>query len=514
MNTYLSRQPRSHQLYLALAFPRLAIDRLKKNISPESNNPRIVVSRTAKGLSLVAVDGKAGKAGLAPGMTLVAARSLCSTVETINADPDGDRAYLEQLARDAERFTPLVAYSLPHGIMLDVTGCSHLFGGPESMLKAIIHHYRCFGLETHAALTSNPAAARAFARFGKNQYVKKDALADQVDRLPLSALEIPPPVLTGLRRAGFSSIGDLRHLSAKVLAARFGEILPMKLQCLYGQKHVPISPLHTLPLFQVNHRLCEPVLNHDAIIASLTKMADHFFSNLEKHGVGSRVLEVGLFRVDGVCSKLSIETSGPLVKTAPFIELLREKLSSLATPLDIGYGFDAFALSAKQCEKLHSLQTDLIGEITDDQPLHFLIDRLSTRMGASHIAVAQSHESHIPEKAAFWRQSSSEMTSFTAYHSPSVPERPFRIFCPPQPIDVVATIPDAPPSLFRWRKLTHKIRLAEGPERICAEWWKSSSTTRDYYRLEDENGQRFWVFRQGLYHETTKPKWFIHGLFA
>lgn len=493
--------------------------------APDWTQPFAVVGRSVHGLVLTSVNQAAACAGLYPGLSLVHARSLCERIETAQETETADKDYLNYLAHNAERFTPLVAYSLPMGLILDVTGCDHLFGGPEAMLKKVTNYYKEIGLETLSALAHTSAAARAFARFGVNHYIAEENLFDELDQLTLSALEVSPNVQMALRRAGFHCLENVRHVSPKALAARFGATLPARLDALYGKRNEPLSFLNPPPSLYLPLRLEEPVLDTEMVENQFLILAKDFFQRLTKLGLGSLLLKITLYRVDGHIDTIDIETGRPLSDPNTFQCLLKEKLQSLKTPLDAGYGFDTLTLSAARCAPLRPIQTGFIHDNLQPTEIAQLVDRLSTRLGADRVLVPLTKESHIPECAAFWGTAQHHpprtnalkallaqlsMQGFQPFNSNS-PERPIRLFCPPQPIDVIAALPDDPPASFRWRRIIHKIRFAEGPERISAEWWKNLEPDRDYYRVEDENGQRFWIFRSGSY---PKTKWFLHGLFA
>lgn len=493
--------------------------------APDFTQPFAVVGRSAHGLILTSVNQAAANAGLYPGLSLVHARSLCERIETVNEAESADKDYLGFLARNAGRFTPLVAYSLPFGLMLDVTGCDHLFGGPQKMLGKVTDYYKKLGLETLSALTYTSAAARAFARFGNNRFVAKEDFVDALDRLGLPALEAKPNVQMAFRRAGFQFLKDVRHVSPKALAARFGEVLPARLDALYGKRQEPLSFISPPPSLYLPLRLEEPLIDMAMIEKQFFVLAKDFFKRLTRLGLGSLMLKISLYRVDGHSDHIDIETGHPLSDPATFLALLKERLQSLKTPLDAGYGYDMLSLAANRCAPLRPIQTGLVNDNLEPTEIGQLVDRLSTRLGQDHVLVAGAKESHIPEYAAFWGMAQHhkphtealkalaanyETQGFAPFHQ-NPPERPLRLFCPPQPIDVIAALPDDPPAAFFWRRVIHKIRLAEGPERVSAEWWKKSGPDRDYYRVEDEDGQRFWLFRYGPY---PKTKWFLHGLFA
>ncbi|UXN03520.1 Y-family DNA polymerase [Bartonella sp. HY406] len=520
-------KPLVNRLYLALYFPYLPTNRImrsrQKNTPVKSeNNALALISRQASGLVITAINRQAAAKGLYIGQSMSEAKAIFPEFEVQMSEPHKDSACLKWLAEAAERFTPLIAYNLPFGLMLDITGCDHLFGGAKTMLDRVIEFYQNLGFETKAAITTTPHAARIFARFGKGGIVEKQNLAPTLDTMPLKALELEGAIYHGLTKAGFKTIGAIRNLKPAALNARFGAVPVTKLQLLYGQKHHPISPITPKPLYYKIGRLNDPVMNEDQMIVVLEPLAQDFCKKLRDCGEGAKLIHIAFFRVDGARQIIAIETSKPLNEAAQLMRLIKERLTSLTTPLDIGYGFDAFAFAALECEKIVAVEQNLFVKSQDNSEITSFIDRLSTRLGHDRVLRLELHQSHIPEKAFAWQPAlyagkvktdHFDEAMFFAQNQEAA-ERPCRIFVPPQPIDVVAAVPDSPPASFRWRRVLHRIRLAEGPERIGAEWWKNSAPTRDYYRVEDEIGRRFWIFRYGLYSEKASPKWFLHGLFA
>jgi protein ImuB len=149
------------------------------------------------------------------------------------------------------------------------------------------------------------------------------------------------------------------------------------------------------------------------------------------------------------------------------------------------------------------------------------VDRLAALFGAQRVQRFQPQDTHIPEAAAVAVPAQYAGPTKTAWHmqrgKDDPPRRPLRLLAKPEPIeDVMALAPDSPPKRFKWRQVRHSIAHAEGPERIAMEWWRHQEQmpTRDYFRVEDEEGRRFWLYREGLYAETREPKWFVHGVFA
>ncbi|URQ76430.1 MAG: DNA polymerase Y family protein [Candidatus Ochrobactrum gambitense] len=483
-----------------------------------------MTERTANALRLTAIDVKAAKLGLYPGMALTDARARVERLDVANAEPERDAALLNSMAHWCERYTPLIAFDPPHGLMLDITGCAHLFGGLAVMHADVIRRIERAGLHIQAAIADNSFAARLLAR-GTRGGVFDKAQADTVlPRLPLSALELAAAAETGLKRAGLKRIGDVMALPRAALTARFGPDLATRLGRLTRQERAPISPLRMVPLATTERRLSEPVTAMELVERILQELALELFARLEAEGKGALLIEATFFRVDGAIRHIHIETGQPLRDDRVFLRLARERLNALTDPLDAGFGFDMIRLAALRSAAVAQRQTGLDQHEEDDAGFSQLIDRLSARLGPERVLVPFARDTHMPERAFGLRPAlHGSHANGTDYESSAAlagdpPARPIKLFRPPQPIESVAEVPDSPPSFFLWRRVRHHIRLAEGPERIEPEWWLSIGhdvpELRDYYRVEDENGQRFWIFREGLYDGANHPRWFLHGLFA
>ncbi|WP_245419570.1 Y-family DNA polymerase [Phyllobacterium salinisoli] len=526
--------------FLALWFPHLSTDRLRRE-NPwrrAVDAPLIVVDRIANALRLTAVDRSAAAAGLQIGMALTDARALFQNLEVATATPAEDARLLDRLADWCHRYSPLVAFDLPHGIVLDITGCDHLFGGLEAMLRDVVTRLRKNGFAVKAAISGNAAAARAYARFSRGGVLSDDGNDSILRSLPLIALEVEEASLVELKRAGLRSIGDVAALPRAALTARFGEAVVEHLDALFGRAARPVSPLRIIPVCIAERRMAEPLIVMEAVETLLRQLGDELFIALEKRGEGAREIEAAFFRVDGLVRRISVQAGRPLVETAPFFRLIRERLSALADPLDAGYGFDAVQLSALRVERVVHRQTSLDSRRETASGIDALVDRLSARMGPARVLRPLAVDTHIPERAFSMmpaiHQTADEALARTRFtpdeyrtgprHLGDPPARPLRLFQPPQRIEAVAEVPDGPPMQFRWRRVLHQVTLAEGPERIAPEWWRGNlasgsgtgpeACTRDYYRIEDNAGRRFWIFREGLYGRDHAPQWFLHGLFA
>ncbi len=473
------------------------------------------------GLRLSAISVQARAVGLAPGLTLADARARIPRLAVADHDPVADAAFLERIADDCDRWTPLVALDGVDGLVLDITGCAHLFGGEAMMRQRVVEHLERHGLALHAVVAGTPEAARALARCGKGGVVPSGREADFVAPLPIAALDLPEESVTGLSRAGLKTIGDLAARPATPLAARFGEALVTRLRRTLGREDVRIIPRRTLPACIAERRFAEPIGRAEDVEGALRLLMDDLALMLEARGEGGRVFEASFFRADGAVRRLAVETARPSRDPASLGRLFHEKLDALADPLDPGFGFDLIRLAVLRAEFLAPAQVSLDGRAIEEEEVSALVDRLAARLGRDRVLRFMMRDSHDPDHAA-------SLVPAADAPAPPLPRgilpeeslseerpaRPLMMFDPPQPIEAVAEVPDGPPLRFRWRRVLHEVVHAEGPERIAAEWWRRGAPTRDYYRVENDKGRRFWLFRLGLYErEPGAPRWFVHGLF-
>jgi len=427
---------------------------------------------------------------------------------------------LKRLADWCERFTPLIALDPPDGLVLDITGCSHLFGGEETIRADLCERVSNLGFQTRATIAGTPDAARALARYGNLSVVPVIEDEAATRPLPVAALGLSPDLVLALTRAGLRTIADLVDRPRAPLSARFGAELITRLERTIGRQDIRITPRRMPPICMAERNFPEPITSEEYIRQTLTKLAAKAAQILEQRGEGGRRFEASFFRADGHVSRITIDTGMPTRDPVTIMALLTKRLESLSDPLDPGFGFDLIRLTALVTEALEVTQINFGDEIHQKESIT-LTDSLSARFGATSVLCFASQNTHIPERAA--------RTVPAAIHGHieqdwqpikkgEPPARPLHIFEPPQPIETLAEVPDGPPLRFRWRRVLHEVAFAEGPERISPEWWRSSddALTRDYYRIEDTGGRRFWVFRDGLYGRETQHDvhWFIHGLFA
>ncbi len=510
-------------------------------------------------LVLAAIDDAAAGEGLRPGLPLAEARALVPELATAPFDPAGDGAALTRLAEWCGRYTPWAAVDGSGrdaggvaGILLDVTGCAHLFGGEAAMLDDLIRRLGHFGFTARAGLAESAGGAWAVARFAAAhdsawRMVPPGALHTALASLPPDALRLDAATLDLMARLGLRRIGDLYDLPPVTLAPRFGPQVARRLAQALGCEAEPISPRQPVPSYLVRRIFAEPIATPDDIARGLAQLLDALTRRLETEQRGARRLEFGLYRVDGTLRRLTLGTSRAQRDPAHLKRLFAEHLDKI----DPGFGIEVMTLAAPLTEDLSALQL-----VLSDQPgdgtgrsrtgdLAALIDRLGSRLGLDQVIRPVPRESYLPERAVAaapalgsgaatrpcppLRQAQGEDKILNARPHPELVEgrgrrpaestqpwafrpRPVRLLPRPEPIEAIALLPDHAPARFRWRRLNHAVVRAEGPERIEPEWWLASDQAaaqpaRDYFRVEAEDGRRYWLYR-------AAGSWFLHGVFA
>ncbi|MFL6724129.1 MAG: Y-family DNA polymerase [Sphingomicrobium sp.] len=513
--------------YLALWFPYLPADRLRRatgeqpscGLAPEV--PLAFIEKVKGALRLVAVDQAARSLGLEPGMALADARARVPELAAVDHDPAADRSWLERLADGCIRYTPMVALDAPGGLILDVTGCAHLFGGEERLAAEVEERMARLRMTVRLALASTSGAAHALARY---QALPARHEAEAIRKLPVAALELEPEAAQGLLRAGLKTVGELAKRPMATIAARFGGETVTALRHLLGEANRPIRPRLPITSIIAERRFAEPIARTDYAIEVLGALAAETARQMEERGEGGRRFEALFFRSDGLVRRIAIETSHPSRDPTLAMRLFNERIEGLSDPIDPGFGFDLIRLSVPVTEPLAVTQLRLEGGAARETEVAALVDRLSIRLGRDRVRRMVPQDTHIPEQMQLALPAVEIGRPSAAWPKPmpdEPPLRPLHLFDPPQLIEVVAEVPDGPPHRFRWRRKFHEVRRFEGPERIGSEWWKRkdgavdrAGLTRDYYRVEDARGRRYWVFRHGLYEEKPDPRWYLHGLFA
>ncbi|HEX5258200.1 MAG TPA: DUF6504 family protein [Sphingomicrobium sp.] len=528
---------------LFIWLPHLAIERWAKSNGLPPENPVVLTVEGAHGPVIHAVTKSAAERGARAGARLTDARALDPAFVAIAADPEGDAALVRRLARWVGRWSPLVEVD-GDGLRLDITGVAHLFGGEHGLMKNVAHCFAQARLTGRTAIAPTAAAAWALAHYAP--CICGPELETKLAPLHVSALRLDPDTVRTLERLGLKTIGALLDVPRLALARRFrgAEDVVAALDRILGRKREPLTPApNDLPP-RALLKLEEPATHPEAAPQALERLIPQFVRQLEERHLGVRRLSLTGYRIDGSVAVASVATAIPSREPKHLQRLLVDK----AAALNPEFGFDAFALTAEWAEHLSSAQDSLVEEPGGERELARLVDRLTVKLGPRFVRRPRAEESHLPERASGWiaaifpspsgegrrngmrlkRLNAAEGASERAAnplvrHPPPSPSleregRPQRLLDRPEAIDVIYATPEGMPRRFRWRRAVHDIARAEGPERIAPEWWRHSSSARlrDYYRVEDEEGRRYWIYREELAGDGRggPPNWFIHGLFG
>ncbi len=515
---------------------RLSVDRWRRAHAPEAPEafaPTALIADTAHGPRITAANDAGLAAGAGVGMLLADARALCPDLAAVPSDPAGDLAALEKLALWAQRWGPWSALDPPDGLLVDVTGVAHLFGGEEALLADVVQALARRGLTARAALAPTAGAAWALAHYGRAGPVLDfgDDPLRRLGELPVAALRLDDDVLTVLRRLGIKRLGELAGVSGTgddpaqqaaardALRRRFRNHRSpaanplLRLDQLLGKVPEPLLPVIARPMPMVQRRLLEPLRHRDLLDRVVEDLAADMVRALEAQGEVARRLELALWRVDGEVLQRRIELAAATREASHITRLFAARLDDV----EAGFGIEMVQLRASWSEPLSLSQADLDAAAEDHgTALAACIDRLTVRLGPKAVTRPVLRASHLPERAQGWQPPLAPvppMQNTLAFHA-----RPLKLLDRAELIAVLYASPDGVPQRFRWRGTVREVTRGEGPERIAPEWWRERSTTRlrDYYRIEDEAGRRYWIYRQGIAGDGRGgvPDWFMQGLYA
>ena len=489
----------------------------------------------------MSVSPEAQREGVQAGQTLADARALYPTLTIHQADLAADLKALDSLSAACERYTPWVALDplgggmsdanlFGAGLWLDITGCAHLFGGEKTLLDDLCHRISKAGYRSRAGIASTAGAAWALSRFATHEQNPSIILPTGLDisaaltPLPIAGLRLDGDVVEGLERMGLRKIGDLYTIPRAPLSVRFGGIVLRRLDQALGTLEETLSPRRPYPDFEARLAFADPIGRREDIDAVLSRLLEQLCTDLERATKGVRQLVLSLFRADNIIVRVRAGTSRPNRDPVHLARLFHEKLEKI----DLGFGIDAVVLAAVETNAFMARQVGLDGGLDDNNRENTakLVDRLGGRLGIGRVTRLQPAKSYLPERASQEiAASEAPETDLQNWSGPARrPSRPLQLLVQPLPIEVMAPVPDGPPVLFRWRQRQHRVSAAEGPERITPEWWRIegdnrdtrplSNNVRDYYQVEDEDGKRFWLYREGFYQPGFPPAWYIHGFFA
>ncbi len=487
-------------------------------------------------MRLQATDKAAERAGLYRGQNLSDAKALCPDLVAREMDREYLGALFGSLADWHAYASPIVSIcptaSIPDvrtsfgDLLLDITGVSHLFGGNRQMLIHVTGRLERAGFTAQGAIAQSIGGAWALARFDSGRIVEAEELKTCLAPLPVHALRLDEKLGFGLEQMGLKTIGSLYGRDRKALRARFGDGLIERLDQALGHLAERLVPRLPVPERQATLRFAEPIALESDILTSLGDLAIRLCAQLEKQGMGAQSFHLLLFRIDCQLMHLAVNAARPIRAPDHIVRLFANRIDRLAGEFDAGFGIEAIRLAAGSVSQLDARQAGVfeLGDGTED--LERLYDRMAARLGPKAILRSRPVNSHLPERAVVLEpviaRTGDDPDALISFEDGepvtkaalALPARPLRLLPVPEQITVMAEVPDGPPVRMVWRRLSCRLLKAAGPERIGVEWWQpgAGSLTRDYYRIEDEAGRRFWIFREGLYgNESNDPRWFMHG---
>lgn len=494
------------------------MDRLRRkagDAAPPVDAPLIIAGRIGNRRVVTAADAAAQALGLHVGMPVTKAQALVTGLAIEPADPQADAESLERLALwILQRIAPIVAVDGSDGIVIDSTGADHLHGGEAAMLDALVGRLTFSGISARAAVADTWGAAHALARHAADPSLiaASGTVETSLSPLPLEALRLSPSISTGLRDLGFARIGDLILQPRAPLTRRFGPELCRRLDQALGDVAEPIIPLRPEDMIASRRSFSEPIAAAETIARYIGKLVDALCVTLEERGLGARRLDLLCHRVDNRIETVRIGLARPVREPKRLTRLLGDKIETI----DPGLGIEIMSLAATIAEPLAAKQAASSLIEASEPDLSGLIDTLANRVGTRAIYRFAPVVSDVPERSVCRIPALAEDTG-TGW--PDHWPRPSRLLPRPELIETMALLPDHPPNWISWRGVRRRVRRADGPERIFGEWWKRDAelaAVRDYFRIEDEAGERFWIFRTGDGEDaaTGSHRWFLHGVFG
>jgi protein ImuB len=475
----------------------------------------VLIGRDGQRRVVTAADRAARALGLHPGMAATQAQALVPGLRTDTADPEADEAALERLALWAlKRYSPVVAVDPPDGLMIDASGVAHLHGGERTMLADLVGRLSHAGIAARAGMAATHGAAHALARYAARPVlvVGNEASSDALLDLPIAALRLPVDLVAALRRLGFCRIGELAAQPRAPLTLRFGPEPGRRLDQAFGRTAEPVMLLAPPELPRSRRVFAEPIGAAETLARAAGALTRVLCTMLEDKGQGARCLDLLFHRVDNRIEAIRVRTARPVRDAKRLTRLLCDRLETV----DPGFGVERMTLTATITEPLpYRPATTALGDAPEPD-VSGLVDILAGRVGARRLFRFAAVESDLPERSV--RRTAPLADATTGRWSLHWP-RPVRLLPTPEPIETVALLPDHPPAFFTWRGSRRRVRRADGPERVFGEWGRSDAeltAVRDYFQVETEAGDRFWLFREGDGEDpdTGSQRWFLHGVFA
>ncbi len=447
-------------------------------------------------------------------------RTLVPHLEVEDADPDADAIDLKRLSTWARRWCPWTQTTGANALLLDISGSAHLHGGEQGMVNDMTAAFTNAGLTAHIAIAPTIGAAWALAHHGPRLTICADeAVADTLAPLPTTALRLDGDTVLLLRRLGLKTIGALAALPREALVRRFRKVEAphrnpvLRLDQAVGRLREPLVSKMDRPPLRTIRRLAEPLGDITGLMSIVADLVADLCALMEEEQTSARTLRFTAYRVDGSTAHAFTRTGRGSRDAAHLLQLFEGKLDHV----DPGFGVDAAALEVLRAEEQGAVQDDLTGEARDDMAFSRLVDRLTARLGENAVLRPQASGSHLPERGEILIPAAGGTLAHPRPVS-RLGRSPLRLLMQPEEAQVIHAIPEGPPARFVWRRQAHDVIRTAGPERIAPEWWRQPghARLRDYYRVEDAEGRRFWLYREGLAGDGRggQPRWFVHGLDA
>ncbi len=495
--------------FVSIWFPHLSTDWFTLCKPQLKSVPFVLTSPSHGRMIITAANNLAQQKGIFNGMVLADARALYPQVKNFDQEPALAHRLLKRIAAWCIRFTPLAAINLPDGVVLDATGCSHLWGGDDAYVTDLLKKINSKGFQAKAAMADTVGAAWAVARYGKQLIVEQGKQVNAMLSLPCASLRLDSEVIEKLDKLGLRQVKHLLSIPQTSLRRRFGSNILEHLNQAIGTEEQFVEwisipePYHErLPCF-------EPIVTLRGIEIALQQLLELLCRRLSSEGKGLRNAILKCYRVDNKIEHVEISTTAASNNSKHLFHLFQLKLSSIEPDL----GIELFVLEATKVEDYSPAQEQIwkgSGSL-NNTALSELVDRICGRIGAEPIHRYLPDEHWWPERSF---KKATALNELPATEWKVERPRPLQLLSPPQNIDVTAPVPDYPPMTFRYKGKLHKVIKADGPERLEQEWWIEEGQHRDYYVVEDEEGCRYWLFRSGHYDAERTYKWFIHGFFA
>lgn len=448
--------------------------------------------------------------GVFIGMAVADARALIPALKVFDDQPGLNLKLLKGLAEWFIRYSPVVAIDSPDGLILDITGCTHLWGSEKGYVFDISKRLKVFGYATRIAVADTIGAAWGIARYEKQNFIVEGrGQATALLSLPAAALRLETEQVERLDKLGLRQIGSFINMPRPALRRRFGLQLLKRLDQALGHEEEFIQPVIPVEAYSERLPCLEPIVTATGIEIALERLLDILCHRLKQEEKGLRSAIFKCYRVDGKMQTISIGTNRPSSNNKHLFKLFENKIETIEPAL----GIELFILEAAKVEDLSPVQEKMWNDTggLDNTKLAELLDRIEGKFGSGHIQRFLPAEHYWPERS--YKKATSLTEQSTTTWQVDRP-RPLQLLAKPEPIEVTAPVPDYPPMNFRYKGKLHKITKADGPERIEQEWWLQQGQHRDYYVVENEEGCRYWLFRSGHYDASRSYKWFIHGFFA